>query len=161
MCDGLPRAPLAVKWLNDRGSCKALVVSGSWLGENMNCKVVAVILGILALALIASADTLTETYNTTDGTSVAIDAGQGETFLCSLDAGAFSCTDTDQFTCYGWGNCAALNATTGWALSGGQPHPVEVADVSTAVPEPNSFMLLLTGLLALVLSLRFRFSFRF
>jgi hypothetical protein len=78
----------------------------------MNCKVVAVILGILALALIASADTLTEIYNTTDGTSVAIDAGQGETFLCSLDAGAFSCTDTDQFTCYGWGNCAALNATT-------------------------------------------------
>jgi hypothetical protein len=116
----------------------------------MNCKVVAVLIGILALALLASithADSITESNTTTDGTSATVNAGQGEMFLCSLDAGAFSCTDTDKFTCYGWANCVALGATTGWVLSQGTP--TEIAAVAT--PEPNSLMLLLAGLLALAL----------
>ena len=116
----------------------------------MNCKVVAVILGILALALIASADTLTETNNTTDGTSATVNAGQGETFLCSLDAGAFSCTDPDKFTCYGWGNCAALDVIVGFTLDAAG-NPIPLADPLISAPEPNGLVLLATGLVVLAL----------
>jgi hypothetical protein len=84
VCDGLPRAPLALNSLKERESRKTLALSGSWLGENMNCKVVPVLLGILALTLLASiahADSITESNTTTDGTSVAVNSGQGETFF--------------------------------------------------------------------------------
>jgi hypothetical protein len=49
----------------------------------MNCKVVAVILSLIVLALLASithADCITESNTTMDGTSVALNAGQGEGF---------------------------------------------------------------------------------
>jgi hypothetical protein len=147
-----------MRWLADRVLHKSVGPEGAqklqdfrsfgkFAGGNMNCKVVAVILAILALALMASiahADSITDTNTTTDGTSATVNAGEGETFLCSLDAGSFSCTDPDQFTCYGWANCTALNATSGWALSEtGSPYQIEISSVETSVPEPSTALLML------------------
>jgi hypothetical protein len=101
---------------------------------------------------ITHADSITESNTTTDGTSATVNAGQGEMFLCSLDAGAFSCTDPDKFTCYGWGNCAPLDVIVGFTLDAAG-NPVPLADqppVST--PEPDGLALLAIGLVALALA---------
>jgi hypothetical protein len=107
----------------------------------MNCKIIWALIAVLAIAFLASADALTETHTTTDGTSATVNAGQGETFLCSLDAGAFSCTDSDQqLTCYGWANCAALDAVGGFS-------PAEITgNTQSPVSEPGSVLLLAIGL---------------
>jgi hypothetical protein len=107
----------------------------------MNCKIIAVILGILAVALIASADTMSESNTTTDGMSVTVDAGAGQVFVCTDDASGFSCVDPQAFTCYGWANCDALDAVGGFTLGTG--------NTVSPVGEPNSFALLLVGLAAL------------
>ena len=75
--------------------------------------VAVLVLLSLALGAAAKADTITDTNTTTDGTSAAVDAGQGETFTCQDSSNSFSCIDTDGFTCYGFGNCSTLGATGG------------------------------------------------
>ena len=107
----------------------------------MTCRIVALILAILAIALILSADTLTETNVTTDSASVLVDAGAGQVFVCSDAASGFSCVDSQAFICYGWANCEALDAV------GGSWFDNDTVAASVAVPEPDSLALLLAGLL--------------
>jgi hypothetical protein len=101
----------------------------------------------------AHADGISDSNTTTDGTSVTVDAGQGEIFTCQDSSNSFSCIDTDGFTCYGFSNCSALGVT------GGVPNladflddygygPVQfvAGDPPVSTPEPGVLLLLCAGI---------------
>jgi hypothetical protein len=111
------------------------------------------VLLVLALGAAAKADTITDTNTTTDGTSVTVDAGQGETFTCQDLSNSFSCVDTSAFTCYGFGNCSALGATGGVLTLadflndyGYGPVQFVATDQPVSTPEPGVLLLLCAGI---------------
>ena len=121
--------------------------------------VTSVVLFVLTLALGAAlrADGISDSNTTTDGTSATVNAGQGEVFTCEDQSNSFSCTDTDGFTCYGFGNCSALGATGG-ALNladflddyGYGPVQITPAGVPVSTPEPGILVLLIAGVASLI-----------
>jgi PEP-CTERM motif len=140
-----------------------LLLSGNKKEKNMKLrtsvklKCVAVLFVFaVALGTVARADGISDSNITTDGTSATVDAGQGETFTCQDQSNPFSCTDTDGFTCYGWGNCSALGATGGAPTLadflddyGYGPVQFIAGESSVSTPEPGTLLLVgasLTGL---------------
>ena len=124
-----------------------LTTSGKFTG------VVVLFAFALALGAVTKADTITDTNTTTDGTSVTVDAGQGETFTCQDSSNAFSCIDTDGFTCYGFGNCSTLGATGGVPTLadflddyGYGPVHFVAGDPTVSTPEPGVLLLLCAGI---------------
>jgi hypothetical protein len=114
--------------------------------------VVALVLLALALGTVVRADgiTVVDSNTTTDGASATVNAGNGEVFTCIFSTQlmpAFSCSDPDNFTCFGWDNCQALGATVGWEIG---PSGVPFVDQTPVLaPEPNLALLSLIGLLGL------------
>src|SRR5580704_3806317 len=72
------------------------------------------VISALAVGSVARADSMdvSDTNVTVDSASVGVDMGKGEIFTCSEYAEDFSCF-AGSFTCFGWGNCSALDATGG------------------------------------------------
>jgi hypothetical protein len=106
------------------------------------------VFAFLLITSLAAADGVAESNPTTDSMSAAVDAGVGETFLCS-DLQFFSCTTSDDsFTCYGWSNCEALGAPTD--APGFEVFEPADAVTPTAAPEPSSLVLLVSGLAVLL-----------
>ncbi len=115
--------------------------------------VVALVLLALALGTAVRADgiTIVDSNTTTDGASATVNAGNGEVFTCIFSTELtpdFSCSDPDNFTCFGWGNCQALGATVGWEIGpNGIPFLAPPEPPSIPTPEPSIALLSLIGLL--------------
>jgi hypothetical protein len=114
------------------------------------------VVSALVIGSVARADSMdvTDTNVTVDSTSVGVDMGQGEIFTCSDSTEDFSCV-AGGFTCFGWGNCSALEATGGVPtlaqfIDDYGDGPVQFVDGGALVgtPEPGILLLLCLGMTA-------------
>ena len=113
---------------------------------------------LLAIAIpIARADGISDTNNTTDSISVGVNEGAGEVFTCTnlLALDNFFCVDTDNFTCYGVSNCAALGVEVAIEIENGTfVFPTD--QPPSNVPEPTSLALASLGCAAIALRRRLK-----